>query len=180
VQDRRPRDERELAVGEPGEICARVVSAVPRYLNDHDATHTHRRRRRVTSTPATSGLDARGYLSVTGRLKELIIRGGENISPRPEIESVLVDHRNRPRGVVVGMPDERWARSLRGDPDQRRRRPAGADIVDYVGRRLAPSGACAVVRHDAPALTPTGKVRKFELRDAIMHGQSARDLRMRR
>jgi fatty-acyl-CoA synthase/long-chain acyl-CoA synthetase len=117
-------------------------------------------------------LDARGYLSVTGRLKELIIRGGENISPA-EIESVLVDHETVLEASVVGLPDERWgeivaaAIRIRDDgPDL-----LVADIVDYVGRRLAPFKVPARwFVTDALPLTPTGKVRKFELRDAIMHG----------
>jgi len=85
-------------------------------------------------------LDARGYLSVTGRLKELIIRGGENISPA-EIERRPLDHETVLEASVVGMPDERWGEiRCRGDPDQRRRPDLlVADIVDYVEDAWPPS-----------------------------------------
>jgi fatty-acyl-CoA synthase/long-chain acyl-CoA synthetase len=118
-------------------------------------------------------LDARGYLSVTGRLKELIIRGGENISP-VEIEGVLVCHDAVAEAVVVGLPDERWGEIVGAVI-----RPANATadlsksaISDYVATRLAPFKIPArLFVSDALPVTPTGKVRRFELRDAIIRGQ---------
>jgi len=57
-------------------------------------------------------MDSRGYLTVTGRLKELIIRGGENIAPA-EIESVVAEHESISEASVIGIPDERLGRSWR-------------------------------------------------------------------
>jgi fatty-acyl-CoA synthase/long-chain acyl-CoA synthetase len=167
-----PTTNETLAVGEAGEICARGYQQFLGYLNDHDATARTVDADGFVHTGDLGTLDARGYLSVTGRLKELIIRGGENISPA-EIESVLVDHEAVLEASVVGLPDERWgeivaaAIRIRDDvPDL-----LVADIVEYVGRRLAPFKVPARwFVTDALPLTPTGKVRKFELRDAIMHG----------
>jgi fatty-acyl-CoA synthase/long-chain acyl-CoA synthetase len=167
-----PTTNETLAVGEAGEICARGYQQFLGYLNDHDATARTVDADGFVHTGDLGTLDERGYLSVTGRLKELIIRGGENISPA-EIESVLVDHEAVLEASVVGLPDERWgeivaaAIRIRDDvPDL-----LVADIVDYVGRRLAPFKVPARwFVTDALPLTPTGKVRKFELRDAIMHG----------
>jgi fatty-acyl-CoA synthase/long-chain acyl-CoA synthetase len=117
-------------------------------------------------------LDARGYLSITGRLKELIIRGGENISPA-EIESVLICHEAVLDAAVVGLPDERWGEIVAAAVRLRDVVHDGlkTEIVDYVGSRLAPFKVPArwfVI--DTLPLTPTGKVRKFELRDSIIHG----------
>jgi fatty-acyl-CoA synthase len=167
-----PTTNETLAVGEAGEICARGYQQFLGYLNDHVATARTVDADGFVHTGDLGTLDERGYLSVTGRLKELIIRGGENISPA-EIESVLVDHEAVLEASVVGLPDERWgeivaaAIRIRDDvPDL-----LVADIVDYVGRRLAPFKVPARwFVTDALPLTPTGKVRKFELRDAIMHG----------
>jgi len=167
-----PTTNETLAVGESGEICARGYQQFLGYLNDHDATARTVDADGFVHTGDLGTLDARGYLSITGRLKELIIRGGENISPA-EIESVLVDHETILDASVVGLPDERWGeivvaaiRIRDGAPEVLR-----TDIVDYVGSRLAPFKV--PVRWfitDTLPLTPTGKVRKFELRDAIMHG----------
>jgi fatty-acyl-CoA synthase/long-chain acyl-CoA synthetase len=167
-----PATNETLAVGEPGEICARGYQQFLGYLNDHDATARTVDADGFVHTGDLGTLDARGYLRVTGRLKELIIRGGENISPA-EIESVLVDHETVLEASVIGLPDERWgeivaaAIRIRDDgPDL-----LVADIVEYVGRRLAPFKVPARwFVTDALPLTPTGKVRKFELRDAIVHG----------
>jgi fatty-acyl-CoA synthase len=167
-----PTTNETLAVGEPGEICARGYQQFLGYLNDHDATARTVDADGFVHTGDLGTLDARGYLSITGRLKELIIRGGENISPA-EIEGVLVSHEAVLDAAVVGLPDERWGeivaaaiRTTAGAHDRLK-----TEIVDYVGKRLAPFKVPArwfIV--DALPLTPTGKVRKFELRDSIVHG----------
>jgi fatty-acyl-CoA synthase len=167
-----PTTNATLAVGEPGEICARGYQQFLGYLNDHEATARTVDADGFVHTGDLGTLDARGYLSITGRLKELIIRGGENISPA-EIESVLVGHEAVLEASAVGLPNERWGeivavaiRTTEGTHDGLK-----TDIVDYVGKRLAPFKV--PVRWfivDALPLTPTGKVRKFELRDSIMHG----------
>jgi fatty-acyl-CoA synthase/long-chain acyl-CoA synthetase len=162
-----------LAVGEAGEICARGYQQFLGYLNDRDATERTVDEDGYVHTGDIGTLDARGYLSVTGRLKELIIRGGENISPA-EIESVVVGHEAVVEACVIGLDDERWgeivAVAIRVDDGVQQ--VAKADIVDYVGRRLAPFKVPArwFVTDTLP-LTPTGKVRKFELRDSIVRGE---------
>ena len=102
-----PNTNETLAVGEPGEICARGYQQFLGYLNDPEATARAVDADGFVHTGDLGTLDARGYLSVTGRLKELIIRGGENISP-VEIEGVLVGHDAVAEAAVVGLPDERW------------------------------------------------------------------------
>jgi fatty-acyl-CoA synthase/long-chain acyl-CoA synthetase len=118
-------------------------------------------------------MDARGYLTITGRLKELVIRGGENIAPA-EIETVLAAHEMVLESSVVGLPDDRWGevvvavmRLTAGAEDKPK-----SDFIDFVSARLAPFKVPArwFVADEFP-VTPTGKVRKFELRDAILHGQ---------
>ncbi|MGB8209088.1 MAG: AMP-binding protein [Mycobacterium sp.] len=168
-----PNTNETLAVGEPGEICARGYQQFLGYLNDPAATARAVDADDFVHTGDVGMLDARGYLSVTGRLKELIIRGGENISP-VEIESVLVGHDAVAEAAVVGLPDERWGEivgaviRLAND----RADLSKSAIADYVATRLAPFKIPARwFVTDALPVTPTGKVRRFELRDAIIRGQ---------
>jgi fatty-acyl-CoA synthase/long-chain acyl-CoA synthetase len=162
-----------LAVGEPGEICARGYQQFLGYLNDPNATARTVDEDGYVHTGDLGTMDERGYLTVTGRLKELIIRGGENISPA-EIEAALVGHEAVLEASVVGMPDERWGEIVAAviRVADGAHHLAKTDVVDYVGKRLAPFKVPArwfVV--DALPVTPTGKVRKFELRDSILHGR---------
>jgi fatty-acyl-CoA synthase len=167
-----PVTNQTLAVGEPGELCARGYQQFLGYLNDPEATTCAVDDDGFVHTGDLGTMDERGYLTVTGRLKELIIRGGENISPA-EIETVLVGHEAVLEASIVGIPDERWGELvvavIRVEDSERF---AKDDIIDYVGERLAPFKVPArwfVV--DALPVTPTGKVRKFELRDSIEHAQ---------
>jgi fatty-acyl-CoA synthase/long-chain acyl-CoA synthetase len=167
-----PADNRTLPLGETGEICARGYQQFVGYLDDADATARAVDTDGYVHTGDLGALDERGYLTVTGRLKELIIRGGENISPA-EIEAVVVSHDSVVETSVIGLPDDRWGevvaaviRIADGTSP-----PTRAEIVDHVAGRLAPFKVPArwfVV--DALPVTPTGKVRKFELRDAIASG----------
>ncbi|WP_370501023.1 class I adenylate-forming enzyme family protein [Mycolicibacterium sp. jd] len=162
-----------LAVGEPGEICARGYQQFLGYLNDGDATACTVDADGYVHTGDLGTMDERGYLSVTGRLKELIIRGGENISPA-EIEAVLVGHEGISEASVIGIPDERWgeivAAAIRINDDVGA--PSKGDVVDYLVTRLAPFKVPSRwFIAEALPVTPTGKVRKFELRESILHGR---------
>jgi fatty-acyl-CoA synthase len=162
-----------LAVDEPGEICARGYQQFVGYLDDDDATARTVDADGFVHTGDLGTLDARGYLSITGRLKELIIRGGENISPA-EIESVLLGEGRILDACVVGLPDERWGETVVAALRIRETVADGftSDLAEYVGRRLAPFKVPArwFVIDELP-VTPTGKVRKFEVRDAIVDGR---------
>jgi fatty-acyl-CoA synthase len=159
-------------VGESGEICARGYQTLVGYLHDPDATASTIDDEGFVHTGDLGTMDSRGYLTVTGRLKELIIRGGENIAPA-EIESHLLSHDDVVECAVVGLPDgrlgEQVAVVLRTSRD--------ADcllkdsLVGYLRNRLAPFKIPArwFVAAEFP-VTPTGKVRKFEMRDAIIRG----------
>jgi fatty-acyl-CoA synthase len=161
-----------VGVGESGEICARGYQTFVGYLHDPEATARTIDGEGFVHTGDLGTMDSRGYLTVTGRLKELIIRGGENIAPA-EIESHLNSHDDVVECAVVGLPDDRL-----GEEVAAVLRTAGADhtlrkdsLVDYLRNRLAPFKIPTrwFVAAEFPS-TPTGKVRKFELRDAIMSG----------
>jgi len=166
-----------VSIGEPGEICARGYQQFLEYLHDPDATARAVDAEGFVHTGDLGMLDERGYLHVTGRLKDLIIRGGENISPT-EIETTLVGHDDILDAAVVGLPDDRWGeivaaviRVRDGSPRFAKGDFSKDDVVDYAAKRLAPFKVPArwFVADSLPT-TPTGKVRKFAVRDAIAAG----------
>lgn len=118
-------------------------------------------------------LDARGYLSITGRLKDMIIRGGMNIYPR-EIEDALFEHEAVAQVAVLGVPDAKWGevvaavvRVVDGATP-----PTAAELHRFCRERLAPHKAPTLWSTiDVLPLTPTGKVQKFVLQDWIREGR---------
>ncbi len=168
-----PATNTTVPVGQPGEICARGYQQFVAYLHDPAATSRAVDADGFVHTGDLGTMDSRGYLSVTGRLKELIIRGGENIAPA-EIESVVGQHESVAETAVIGIPDERMGEIVAAvirvhgdaaDTDLKDR------LCDHVAARLAPFKIPSrwFAAEELP-VTPTGKVRKFELRDAILRG----------
>jgi len=97
---------RVCAPGETGEICARGYQQLIEYLNDPDSTSAAVDDEGFVHTGDLGSMDERGYITLTGRLKDLIIRGGENIAPA-EIENCLAAHPSVLEASVVGLPDSR-------------------------------------------------------------------------
>jgi len=179
--DREERGE-TAAFGEVGEICARGYLVMHGYLNDPAATAAAVDSDGWLHTGDLGSLDERGYLRIAGRLKEMIIRGGENIYPR-EIEEVLLAHPAVADAAVLGVPHayygEEVGAAIRpapvsgpGDGSDDRDDGSGADLADelaaYCRARLAPEKVPArwLVTSAFP-LTPSGKIRKDALRDQM-------------
>ena len=162
-----------VPVGHPGEICARGYQQMIGYLHDPAATASAVDSEGFLHTGDLGMMDERGYLTHTGRLKDLIIRGGENIAPA-EIEACLADHEMVTEASVFGLPDDRLGEIVavvivaRG--------PLPADAADqfrtHTARHLTPHKVPQrwFVTDDLPR-TPTGKVRKFALPDLIAQGK---------
>ena len=117
-------------------------------------------------------MDDRGYTTITGRLKDMIIRGGENIYPR-EIEELLFAHPKVADVAVVGLPDEKFGESVAAflrdvDPAD----PAtGSELHTYLREHLAPAKTPRSWYHvDEFPLTPSGKIQKFAIVEAWEKG----------
>ena len=160
-----------LLRGATGEICTRGYHVMTGYLDDPQATSAAIDAEGWLHTGDLGSMDERGYCTVTGRVKEMIIRGGENIYPR-EIEDVLSGHPGVADVAVVGVPDPHWGeqvavfvRPAAGA------RPAGSDLAAYCAERLA---RYKVPRYwefvDGFPMTASGKVQKFVLRDQFTRG----------
>ena len=168
-----------VPVGQPGELCARGYLVMRGYHDAPEATAAAIDAEGWYHTGDLASLDARGYLRIEGRIKDMIIRGGENIYPR-EIEDALFAHPDVAEAVVVGVPDQTWgevvAAFVRPVPGQPA--PAAEDLRAWCRERLAPY---KTPRHwvftDAFPTTPSGKIQKYKLRDSFTAPQLA-DLRI--
>ena len=166
-----------VPVGHPGEICARGYQQMIGYLHDAAATAATVDVDGFVHTGDLGVMDERGYLTHTGRLKELIIRGGENIAPA-EIEACLGQHEMVAEVCALGLPDDRLGEIVAAVVVARGDLPADAidQLRAHAGKRLTPHKVPQrwFVAGDLPK-TPTGKVRKFALPDLIAQG-SVREL----
>ena len=116
-------------------------------------------------------MDARGYVRITGRVKEMIIRGGENHFPM-EIENVLLEHPAVAEVAVVGLPDKKWgeiiACFIRSEGNQALDVRA---LHGYCRQHLSPQKTPTVwCKVDDFPLTGPGKFQKFLLRDGYLAG----------
>jgi acyl-CoA synthetase (AMP-forming)/AMP-acid ligase II len=158
-------EDRFVDAGAPGEVCIRGPGVTPGYLANPEAN--------AASffdgwfrTGDQGILDARGYLRLVGRIKELINRGGEKISPA-EVEDVLLAHPAVADAVAFGIPDEKYgeqvaaAVALAGAVTER-------ELLDHCRERLAAFKVPTVVHVlDAIPRTPTGKLQRRRIAQAI-------------
>jgi fatty-acyl-CoA synthase len=159
-----PRTGQTLPAGETGELLTRGYGVMPGYHDDPAATAAAIDSDGWLHTGDLAKMDERGYFGIAGRLKEMIIRGGENIYPQ-EIEAVLFGHPDVAEAAVVGIPDERWGEQVAAFiRPAAGRTPDPAALFAYVRARLAPFKTprfWAVV--DQFPLTGSAKIQKFRL-----------------
>ena len=172
VSIRRVADNRTAAIDEIGEICARSPSVMLGYHDNDAATAEAIDADGWLHTGDLGRMDARGYVTITGRVKEMIIRGGENHFPA-EIENILLEHASVAEVAVVGLPDETWgeviAAFVRTEGGQELDRDA---LHAHCRARLSPQKTPTVwCRVDAFPMTGSGKIQKFRLRDGYIAGQ---------
>jgi len=155
-----------VAPGEVGELCTRGYAVMHGYYEMPDATTAAIDTERWLHTGDLATMDSRGYCRIVGRIKDMIIRGGENIYPA-EIEEVLFSHPAVGDVAVVGIPDPKWgeqvAAFVRLAPDQQTDQH---ELHHYVREQLAPHKTPREwVFLDELPTTASGKVQKFVLRE---------------
>ncbi len=153
--------------GRPGEICTRGYLVMLGYWDNPEATAEAIDGAGWMHTGDIGVMDDAGYLNIVGRIKDLVIRGGENIYPR-EIEEVLFTHPDVATAQVIGIPDARFGEQLMAWIVLRDG-ASGVDalsIQDFCRARLSHFKVPHVVKFvDDFPMTVTGKVQKFKMRD---------------
>jgi fatty-acyl-CoA synthase len=162
-----------MPVGQVGEICARGYQTMLGYFGMPAETAAALDGDGWLRTGDLAAMDGRGYLTITGRLKDMIIRGGENIYPR-EVEDVLFAHPAVAQAAVVGLADEKWGERVAAVimPADPANPPSPEALRDYCRECLAGFKAPAEWFFVAEyPLTASGKIQKFRLREDIAAGR---------
>jgi fatty-acyl-CoA synthase len=149
-----------------GEICARGYGVMKDYFDNPDATASAIDAEGWLHTGDLGSMDRHGYCRVQGRLKELIIRGGENIYPR-EIEDLLFTHPAVANAAVVGVPDREWGEVAVAFVQVKAEAAADeAELTAFCRARLASYKVPRIWRFvDQFPQTASGKIQKFALRN---------------
>jgi len=162
-----PETGRTVPRGTPGELCTRGYSVMLGYWEQPDKTADAVDAAHWMHTGDLAVMDSDGYLAITGRIKDMVIRGGENVYPR-EIEEFLYTHPDVLDAQVIGVPDARYGEELMVWVRLR----AGAPALTAEALREFCTGQLAhykIPRYvhivEEFPMTVTGKVRKVEMRE---------------
>lgn len=161
-----PATRETLGVNQPGELCVRGYNVMLGYYNNPEATRAVIDEEGWLRTGDQATMDENGYVRITGRIKDIIIRGGENIAPK-EIEDLLRTHASVADAYVYAVTSkffgEEVAVSVRLKPDAS---VTADELREYCRARLARFKVPRYIRFvtDYP-MTASGKIQKFKLRD---------------
>lgn len=161
-----PRNNESVETGERGELCTRGYLVMKGYDGEPEATAHAIDEEGWLHTGDLAVMRDDGYFNIAGRLKEMIIRGGENIYPR-EVEEFLHRHSRIADVYVVGLPDERlgeavlaWIKLKAGES------MSEDEVRDYCRGQIAHFKIPQYIKFvDAFPMTVTGKVQKFRIRE---------------
>jgi fatty-acyl-CoA synthase len=166
------------APGERGELCCRGYNVMKGYYNNPAATKAAIDPDGWLHTGDEASFDADGYVRITGRIKDLIIRGGENIAPK-EIEDRLREHAAVADAYVYGVPDtffgEAVAAAVRLHPNEAARVVDGSSEAEKMSAELVAWCAAELAKFKVPRyvrfvtefpMTASGKIQKYKLREA--------------
>lgn len=161
-----------LPIGEEGEICCRSYQVMVEYFNDPEATAAAIDHEGWLHSGDLGTMDERGFVKFTGRLKDMIVRGGVNIYPA-EIETVLKENPKVGKAAVIGIPDEYWGEQVAACiiPASFDALPSIEELdamcLDNLARFKRPRYYAFVEQFP---YTSTGKLRKFQLKEEFQKG----------
>ena len=152
--------------GESGELCTRGYSVMLKYWNDPEKTKQSLDEERWMHTGDLASMDEEGYITITGRIKDLIIRGGENISPK-WIEDFLYTHPKIVDVQVIGVPSERFGEEVMAwvklHPGVE---ATGEELRAFCDQKIAHYRIPKYWKFvDSFPMTISGKIRKVEMRE---------------
>ncbi len=171
-----PGTGRTVPRGTPGEFCARGYAVMRGYWNDPERSAEAIDSGRWMHTGDLATLDDRGYVRVVGRIKDMVIRGGENVYPR-EIEEFLYTHPAIADVQVVGVPDERYGEELMAWVVVRSGSTLSDDeLRNFCRGRIAHFKIPRYVKFvDSFPMTVTGKVQKYKMREMAIEELDLRE-----
>jgi fatty-acyl-CoA synthase len=167
-----PQTNEVLPVGEQGEICTRGYHVMTGYNDNPEATAKTIDKDGWLHTGDLGRMDARGYVRITGRVKEMIIRGGENLFPA-EIENAILEHEDIGEAAVVGVPDKVYGEQVACFMRARGQKlPSPAELKRFIRERLSPQKTPHYwIWVEAWPLTGSGKIQKFVLAEQFERGE---------
>lgn len=164
-----PGTDTEQEIGVPGELLTRGYLVMKGYYNNPEATKEAIDKEGWLHTGDLAVLHKNGYIEITGRMKDMIIRGGENIYPR-EIEEFLYQHPDILDVQVIGVPDEKYGEQVMAwiilkDNKQ----ITSEEIKDYCNGKISRHKIPKYIEFvDVYPMTASGKIQKFKLREIAM------------
>ncbi|HWX00428.1 AMP-binding protein [Collimonas sp.] len=167
-----------MPIGSSGELCTHGYSVMHGYWGDADKTREAIDAEGWMHTGDLAVMDAEGYVNIVGRMKDMVIRGGENIYPR-EIEEFLYRHPAVQDVQVVGVPDQKYGEELCAWIILRPGQSADEQAIrDFCQGQIAYYKVPRYIRFvDAFPMTITGKIQKFKIREAMKDELHLNDVR---
>ena len=161
-----PAGDHIVPLGKPGELCTRGYSVMLGYWNNPEATATAIDAARWMHTGDLATMDEEGYINIVGRIKDMVIRGGENVYPR-EIEEFLYTHPKISDVQVIGVPDPKYGEEIMAwvklKPGEQ---VTEEEIIAYCKGKIAHYKIPRYIKFvDAFPMTVTGKIMKFQMRE---------------
>jgi len=161
-----PETKKIVQMGEIGEICARGYMAMRCYYNNPTATRQTKDENGWIHTGDLGSFDKEGYVHIEGRLKDMVIRGGENIYPR-EIEEFLHQHKKIADVYVIGVPDEKYGEELMAwivlEKDTTM---TEQEVRDYCTGKIARYKIPRYISFvESVPMSVTGKIQKFKMKE---------------
>jgi fatty-acyl-CoA synthase len=164
-----PETNKEAAFGTPGEFVARGYNVMKGYYKMAEATSNAIDSEGWLHTGDLATMDENGYFKITGRIKDMIIRGGENIYPK-EIEEFLYTHPQVKDVQVIGVPSKQYGEEVMACIILKEGATATEeDIKEYVRSHMARHKTPKFVKFiDSFPMTASGKIQKYKLREAAI------------
>ena len=163
-----------VPLGEKGELCCRGYSVMRGYWNDVERTAETIDGAGWLHSGDLAVMDEDGYVQIVGRIKDMIIRGGENVYPR-EVEEFLYTHPDIQEVQVFGVPDERFGEIVAAWIQLKDGASVSEDdIKNFCRDQITHFKVPARIRFVAEfPMTVTGKIQKFKMRDAMLEEPAA-------
>jgi fatty-acyl-CoA synthase len=170
-----------LGPGEPGELCVRGYNVMLGYYNNPEATRSAIDERGWLRTGDQAAIDEEGYVRITGRIKDIIIRGGENIAPK-EVEDLLRRHSAVSDAYVYAVSSEFYGEEVAASVRLKPGMTATEDeLREFCKGELAKFKIPRFVRFvDDFPMTASGKIQKFKLREMHEEERAATEAQRRR